>query len=570
MKRTVKLFSEKLNNKKWQQVKEIATLYNSDKNYFLKQITNIRSLSVLKSPNTYRDSLILEAKINGTSPSPNNLPARYWKMALIEAVNTYKTYWAVAFEKVKDNVFRHMGLSKEQKRFIFWTLTDIERVKRIFECYYHPVLPKHFDILEEDAVVASKYLQRVLKRKLGSRPRVKRNHSFMLDSNMYSVFEHNGKLYLNIQSLVARKRIPVPLKGKLQKITGNLRVVLDEEKQRIEVHITKDFKELNRKKLTDRIEAIDFGISECFTDSDSIHYKTEVGKLIYSYSDKICDKGRKRNHLWNVYNKHMAKYEELKNKNPKDAKYHLKKAINIKQNNLGYKKLNNTRRKYRENYKRLFNEACNTLIRNKQPRVVVMELLDFRGKAKSRRMSRAVSNWMRSTAQERILFKLKEAGCLIEQVTPSYSSQRCPECGFAYHRNRRGDIFKCHFCGYGGDVDGISPRNLLDYYRFGFRRYMRKEDTKRFILADFTRRLESWDFDFSPSQVVSWGPVKDLIGRGELPESLLARIEFLTTVSGWSPDVASPNAGRRRGELEATTRTAKLADSHKAALTIQM
>jgi putative transposase len=563
LKRTVKLFSEKLNNEKWRRLKEITELYGSDKDFFLKEITNIRSLSVLKSPNSYRNSLMVDAKKNGTSPSPNGLPARYWKMTLTDAVNTYKTYWAVGFEKVKDNVFRHSDLTKEQKRFIFWTLKDIERVKQVLECYYHPVLPTHFDISEEDAVQASKYLQRTLQRKLGSRPRVKRNRSFTLDSDMYGVFEHKGKLYLNVQSLVTRKRIPVPLKGK-HKITGNLRIVLDKDSRTLEVHITKDLKA--RFKPSDNIEAIDLGISECFTDSDSTHYKEETGALIYSYSDKICDKGKKRNRLWNVHDKHMVKYEELKDKDPKSARYHLKKAVNLKENNLGYRKLNDTRRKQRANYERLFNEACNDLIRNKQPKVVVMESLDFRGKAKSRRMSRAVSNWMRSTAKERLPFKLEEAGCLLERVTPSYSSQRCPNCDFVYRRNRGGDVFKCRFCGYGGDVDGVSPRNLLDYYCFGLHRYMRKEEVKRFILANFQRRLESWDFDFSPSQVKSWEPVKDLISRGELPKSLSARIEFLTTVSGLSPDVVSLDAGRREKEPETTTRTAKLTDSHKVAL----
>ena len=563
MKRTVKLFSEKLNSEKWRQLKEIADLYGSDKDFFLGEITNVRSLPVLKSPNSYRDLLMVDAKKSRTSPSPNGLPARYWKMALTDAVNTYKTYWACGFEKVKDNVFRHPSLTKEQKRFIFWTLKDIEWVKQVLECYYHPVLPTHFNISEEDAVQASKYLQRMLQRKLGSRPRVKRNLSFTLDSDMYRVFEHNNRLYLKVQSRKQGKRVIVPLKGR-HKITGNLRVVLDEEKQRVEVHITKDLK--TKQSLDENIEAIDLGISECFTDSDSIHYKEEIGELIYSYSDKICDKGKKRNHLWNIHDKHIAKYEELKDKDPKGARYHLKKANNLKENNLGYKKLNNTRRKQRENYKRLFNEACNDLVRNKQPKVVVIESLDFRGPAKSRRMSRAVSNWMRTTAKERLPFKLEETGCLLERVTPSYSSQRCPNCDFVYHGNRKGDVFKCHFCGYGGDVDGVSPRNLLDYYCFGLHRWMRKEEVKRFILANFMCRLESWDFDFSPSQVNSWEPVRDLIDRGELPKGLSARIEFLTTVSGLSPDVVSLDTGRREKESETTTRTAKLTDSPKVAL----
>ena len=564
MKRTVKLYSEPLNRGKLSAIREIALLRGRDKDHFLSGITTIEKLFILKSPRAYRDSLMRAARETGVAVSPNGLPARHWKQSLTDAVETYKKYWASTFESVRRLVAGHASLTDEQKRFCHWTMKDYERVASLFRNPTAPVMPEHFEIRKEDAARAGRYLKRTLRRKLGERPRVRSFGSFTLDENMYSVFEHAGRLYLKIQGLQPRQRIVVPLKGR-HKISGTIRVVPDEEKGCIEVHISKDLKV--RQAPEEHVEAMDLGVSECFTDSSWKHYGTETGDLIHSYSDAIHDRGRKRSRLHNIHDKHMARYEELKGKDDKAARYHLGKALNIEKNNLGTKKLTDTRKRYRANYERLFNQSMNELLRNRSPSVMVMESLDIRDRAKSRRMSRTVSSWMRSTARQRVPFKLEEAGCLLERVSPAYSSQRCPYCGFVYHGNRKGGNFLCLFCGRAGDADGISTFNLLEYQRMGLHRHMKKEQVKAFLMAGFTRRLESWDFDFEPSRVLSREPVRALIGSGELPKGLLARIEALATVSGKSPDSSSLDAGRRRKDKEEPPRTAKLVAAPATALT---
>ena len=52
---------------------------------------------------------------------------------------------------------------------------------------------------------------------------------------MYQVFEKNGTQYISVMSLLPRQRIVIPLTGH-SAIRGNLRLVLDEDEQRIEVH----------------------------------------------------------------------------------------------------------------------------------------------------------------------------------------------------------------------------------------------------------------------------------------------------------------------------------------------
>src|SRR5688572_8776530 len=66
---------------------------------------------------------------------------------------------------------------------------------------------------------------------------VRKARSFALDANMYKLFEHQGVQYIQVMSLISRQRIIIPLTGHTP-ITGNLRVVLDFDRQRVEIHYT--------------------------------------------------------------------------------------------------------------------------------------------------------------------------------------------------------------------------------------------------------------------------------------------------------------------------------------------
>ena len=59
----------------------------------------------------------------------------------------------------------------------------------------------------------------------------------------------------------------------------------------------------------------------------------------------------------------------------------------------------------------------------------------------------------------------------MNKVNPTYTSQRCSECGWVRRRNRKGKQFKCGKCGYSHDSDLNAARNIS----FGLSKVTKKE-----------------------------------------------------------------------------------------------
>ena len=49
----------------------------------------------------------------------------------------------------------------------------------------------------------------------------------------------------------------------------------------------------------------------------------------------------------------------------------------------------------------------------------------------------------------------------IVEVNPTYTSQRCSQCGWTRKKNRSGKLFKCDKCGYAADADLNASRNIF-------------------------------------------------------------------------------------------------------------
>ena len=137
-----------------------------------------------------------------------------------------------------------------------------------------------------------------------------------------------------------------------------------------------------------------------------------------------------------------------------------RKSSRIHRFNLGRKKLDKRRRKAHECMANQINHAIRQVASERKPDVVITERLDIRGKAKSKNMSRLVSNWHRTTLKERMQFMALVECFHHKQVNPAYTSQMCPTCGFVHRDNRSGDIFQCIFCGYSDHADRVAAINL--------------------------------------------------------------------------------------------------------------
>ena len=479
MKRTVKRYSRELNAGKWQTVTTVVESYARQKDRFLLEYGHPSVFGRYTGERQARDELVAAGY-----GSPTGLQGRQWKLALKDAFETVERQWLALAESLRSLVMaqRKQGhLTEEQAHYAFWVLKSGRRMAQLVGA--QAPSPEHFEIEEGERRRTVAYLRRVIRRARGADPRVKKGRSFVLDAEMYSVFEQNGKQYIRIMTLTPRERVVIPLTGE-GKLAGNLRVVLDEQKRRVEIHRAIDVRD---RQAQGEPLAVDLGVTEVLTDSDGDCWGEGQGKRLATYSDQVCDKGRKRNKLRSVQEK-------------QNERSNLGKARRIEKYNLGTQKRRRQRGKMRRTIACEINRALNALQRAKDPVLIGYEnLRGLEGKFKSKRLSRIVSTWARGLVKDRLSFKASAGGSRREQVTPSYSSQMCPRCGFVHYRNRRGDRFQCLFCGHGGDSDAVAARNLLERLNDpDIRLWTPKERVKAILLCRFRRRVERWTFDFPP------------------------------------------------------------------------
>ena len=79
---------------------------------------------------------------------------------------------------------------------------------------------------------------------------------------------------------------------------------------------------------------------------------------------------------------------------------------------------------------------------------------------KGRRISRKLSHWTYADIFGKLESYCEEQGVLVNKVNPTYTSQRCSECGWTRKSNRKGKLFKCGKCGFMLDADLNASRNI--------------------------------------------------------------------------------------------------------------
>lgn len=446
--RTIRRISLKLNSGKFDALQEVASAYAREKQEHLPVYHDDALFAAHAGERVRRDELVREGYI-----SPHGVSGRMWKLAQKDAYETVNKEWAALAEEIRPLIGAHKAnkegnapcgtvWTEAQLRYAYWLVYTPRRMAGLV--LGRAVAPKHFNIGAGERKVVCNYLRRIIRRKRGNRPEVRLERSFALDANMYDVEQAGERQVIAVTGLVPRKRIRIPLTGNTV-ITGNIRVVLDREKQRVEVHYSAGMEVPDTQE--GEVAAVDAGLSEVFTDEEGTRYGTGLGRLIGDESDRILKRNQRRNKLYQVAKKH-------------ERKGNRRKARRICKFNLGKKKQNKNKRRNRAEMERQINTALNSLMKTRQPSILVTEKLDIRGKAKSRGMSRRVSLWPRGVLQERTEFVASAAGCRREQVNPAYSSQLCPRCGFVNGQNRQGDRFQCLNCGHIDDADRVAAQNL--------------------------------------------------------------------------------------------------------------
>jgi hypothetical protein len=252
-------FGQEISNQaKYDALNEIAKRCGSIRTEVWRNFGSVSGLGASFRP--VRDGWIADGHIK-------NLPQRIWRATLSDTLDDVKANREAAKEKVVRHIFRN--IKEEDKR------------KELFKK------------LKNDFVwVNNSYLRRLMRKywKHGKKKYWKhgKNHTFnqlVLEPGNYKQFTHNGKNYIEVSSLVSRKRIAIPI-GTNYPINGRIRLILRDGF--VLIHYTIDNVD-DRACGLSKI-GIDKGYTEAFVDSEGEFHGKGLGEVLSKESDYLKKK----------------------------------------------------------------------------------------------------------------------------------------------------------------------------------------------------------------------------------------------------------------------------------------
>ena len=415
---------------------EIAKRYTTVKNYVYSRFSGINSLDRLKSyKKEIRDLWTDKASgvKNGGFANQWKLPARYWKLALDEAISGIKSEWSNTKNRIRVAVRNNFNLAEEERQFIYYILKADGLLKAILT-HESFVRPKKIEKLIIRETYVFNLIRRYVRKYKGKIAYSKSCRSFQVDADMYDYKRIDEKPYIEIMSLTKNKRISVPLKDK-NIHEGNLRIVLLGNRT-FEIHRTKkvNVKPIHSDEQDENIIGLDKGYTDLFVLSNGAVYGEKLNHLMNKETERLNVKNQQRQRIW-------QQMEDLK------AQGKLEKAERIRQNNFGKVKYNKQKHRADEQLKSYINHGILTLIHEEKPSQLAVEELTFASwnKKLKKGTKRKLNRWVKGYIQQRLDYNCELYGIELTKVNAAYTSQVCHQCGAFGERN--GKVFKCQTCG---------------------------------------------------------------------------------------------------------------------------
>ena len=422
--KTIKQHSYYIDN--FEELKTIAKRYTTVKNYVTSRYSGINSICLLSN---YKK----EIRDNWTEKKSGfanqfKLPARYWKMALDEAISTIKSMWSNCKNRIKEALNKNENLTIDEKHYIRYVL----KVDSIFQ----KILQKQpFEKNEKlkELIIREKYIHNLICRYTrtykGKIPYSHNSRSFMIDADMYKYQSKQGGI-IEITGLTKGKRLHIKLKDN-NIHSGNLRIVL-RENNTLEIHRAKKIKTKEKEEKEYKL-AIDKGYTSLFATNSNKEYGEKLGDILTKETERLNNVNKKRNKVW----AQIKACEEAKD---------FKKAERIRKNNFGKVKYNKQKKRFDEFTKSYINHSIYKMLDEEKPTIIICEELNFVSwyKKMCKSQKRKLSRWVKGYIQERVEYIASLRQIKIEKVNPAYTSQICHKCHCFGKRN--GKIFTCPNC----------------------------------------------------------------------------------------------------------------------------
>jgi hypothetical protein len=286
-----------------------------------------------------------------------------------------------------------------------------------------------------------RFLRRTWRQAMGRPPRVQGRRSFALDSTPYRVFSPKGRQSVSLGTGTPRGRCSSPLRGR-----GRVRVVRHPARGTVSAHVPYAVR-VPAEAPRGPAGGLDAGVSEVLAAATGEQLGQGGGSLLQRLSEETRETGQAGNQLLPVAKKAEERGDAAK-------------ASPIRRNHLGRKTLQVKGDRGGAAVKTAVGQAGRQALRSRPAVVALEDLAPLRGQRKSRKRSRIVVRWMRSTRRGRLEFWSRAGDSRLEKVNAAYTSQAClhPACGSVHRDNRHGDRLPC---GCDGDADTVTALNPL-------------------------------------------------------------------------------------------------------------
>jgi transposase len=423
--RTVKQNSLMMKGNDFEEIKLIAKRYAHVKNYVYSRYSGVNSLLILKN---YRKA-IRDVWVQTHIAEQWKLPARYWKLALDDAISNINSLWSNAKNAFKKALRKSDHVTDDEKHSIYYILKADELLfavltRRAFN------KPKRISKLKIREMYVHNLIQRSIRKYKGSVPYSHREAVFMIDKPMYNYIAEGDSCFIEITSTKPRNRLKIGLSDRNQ-YHGNIRIIVKENG--IELHHLVKTKQ--RTIWADKNEVgIDKGYRTLIAASSGNLYGEKLNDFLNKETERLNKKNKLRNQYWAL----AKKYEKEGN---------LKKTQNIWKYNFGKKKYNCQKEKHDATVKSYINFSLNHFFYEEKPSMVFSEDLSFVSWNDKfpKYLKRKLSRWIKGYIKKRVEFKCEVWGIEYKLVNAAYSSQICHKCGSFGKRNL--DVFECPSCG---------------------------------------------------------------------------------------------------------------------------
>lgn len=418
--KAIEQYSERLTLEEINVLDKIGINFRNNRNYFYSRYNGINNLI-----NSYKffdteKQIISNKKIVKTF----NLPARYWKIALMNCLSNIKTEWSNTKRRIKANIFKNENISEDERIFMFSILKNNEtlekclKYKKIDEYYY----TKYKKLIPRFKTLLNK-IRRYVRNCKGKTPYTNKIKLLYLNTGLYNYKEN----HINISTLEKRKRICIKVNDN-RIFKTNLIVKWDEN--RLRIISTKKYSSISNDFIENEI-GVDKGITNLISTSSGNIYGRNIFNKIFERLEKQFNKDKNRQRIF----QYMKSLENDK------------KIENIRNNNLASVKRNKFMKKTKTFGKNLINREIKKMIREEKPTLIVKELLNFKNTNNkyNKKIRNRLNKWYSGYINKKIELECNKQEIKFFDVNPAYTSQICNTCNKLGKRN--GETFICKNCG---------------------------------------------------------------------------------------------------------------------------